>query len=262
MASWLEKILRALQGPQEILSPLADKPRVPTPVSPPANQPASTGGLGGLIQKVLQLGKSAVTPKTITFPGMGWSPEQEATVAKMKEPMVSNVPAPTPTATPSSTPAPIPIRTTSSPTTQATTPEQLGKFWGGVVKRRGGFPMQEHIPALIETEKEYDLPGFAKVAALISQLESSGGHNMLQGTSNPYGLTYAKGGRRVPLSYESIPGATEALAKEFTKPGGYYKIPRGTVLDLETIKKMIAPHYNLEGGGYWPTFAEWWEALE
>ena len=148
------------------------------------------------------------------------------------------------------------------PPPQMTTPEQLGKFWGGAVKRQGGFPMQEHIPALIETEKEFDLPGFAKVAALISQLESSGGHNIPQGTFNPYGLTYAKEGGRAPLSYESIPGATEALAEEFTKPGGYYQIPRGTELTLPYVKEHIAPRYNVEGGGYWPTFAEWWEALE
>lgn len=142
-----------------------------------------------------------------------------------------------------------------------TTPEQLEKFWGDVVSRQGGFPMREHIPALIETEKEYDLPGFAKVAALLSQIESSGGHNIPEGTFNPYGLLTT--GHGSPAQhFPSIPSATQRLAEEFTRPEGFYKIPRGTTLDLPFIKERIAPRYNVEGGGYWPTFAEWWGALE
>ena len=246
MASWLDKILRALRGQPELLSPLADRPWTPAP-SPQTNQPP-TGGLGGLIQKVLQLGKSAVTPKTANFPGMGWSPEQEAALEKMRtpQPEVAGTATPPPQALP--------------PTAQF--PPQQGP----------GVPIEANLYRTIrEITPNVDLQN---IMMALSKQESEGGYK-LQNVSDieeSYGPFHINVRAR-----RTNPFTSQAFTKEEAMDPNI--AARYLLRELET--KPVAHALDFWNPGHQPsyseiiprnartmrfhkgpTFAEWWEVLQ
>ena len=176
--------------------------------------------------------------------------EEEKKEHKIEINWVKKSDQPSQTATPTPTNIPIPL-----PEGGYSDPQKI-MDWANKIGS-GNSPVIQNLPALFQIEKEYDLPGFANVAAIIAQVESNLGRNM-GNSNNPYGMLSSGHGSGL-IEFPSILDSTKALAEEWTRqetgPRGeipLYKIPKGTTLNYPTVREKIISRHNQEGGHFAP----------